>query len=67
MENEYKNKNDEELVKMAESGTNPKVPIAQIEMMRRLKNSTKFSSWVMIILTIVLVIFTAILIWQGIN
>ena len=30
-----------------------------------LNKSTKFSSWMMIILTIILVIFTSILIWQG--
>jgi len=61
--NEYKNKTDDELVSNAWKTTNGRT--ASVEMMRRLKNSINFSSWVMIVLTIFLVIFTAILIWQG--
>lgn len=61
----YKNKTDEELVEEIKSVACGQGP--SVEMMRRLKNSMNFSSWVMIILTIVLVIFTAVLIWQGIE
>ena len=58
-------KTDKELVE------DPKIGVrglmAQLEMMRRLKNSMHFSGWVMIVLTVILVIFTGILIWQGFN
>lgn len=40
---------------------------ATAELIRRLKNSINFSSWAMIILTIILVIFTAVLVWQGLK
>ena len=60
---DFENKKDEELVsdawKIISGRTN------SIEMMRRFKNSNNFSSRVMIVLTIILVIFTSILIWQG--
>ena len=57
--NEFKNKSDDELV------AGSLKPAAAVEMMRRLKNSINFSSWVMIALTVLLVVFTAVLIWQG--
>ena len=58
---EYKDKKDNELVNETLNMSNR----ASVEMMRRLKNSTNFSSWAMITLTIILVVFTGILIWQG--
>lgn len=58
---DYKDKTDDELVSAV---LNVSIrPL--VEMMRRLKNSINFSSLVMIVLTIILVIFTGILIWQG--
>jgi len=62
MNNEYKNKSDDELVAISWKQTTRG---ASVEMMRRLKNSMNFSSGVMVVLTIILVIFTGILIWQG--
>lgn len=59
---DYKKKTDEELVDEPTLSVNTR---ASNEMMRRLKNSTNFSSWVMIALTIILVILTGVLIWQG--
>lgn len=65
------NLTDKELVKQAGehpytiSGT-ARAQSAPVEMMRRLKNSINFSSWAMIALTIILIIFTAVLIWQGV-
>ncbi len=62
MEN-YKDKTDEELVdRTLNTSTKPLT-----EMMFRLKKSIDFSSWAMIVLTIILVIFTGILIWQGVK
>jgi len=62
---DYKNKIDDELV---EGGwKNITRGPSMVEMMRRLKNSMNFSSVVMIILTIILVIFTGVLIWQGLK
>lgn len=58
---DYKKKTDYELV----DETLNTSARASVEMMRRLKNSTDFSSWVMIALTIILVVFTGVLIWQG--
>ncbi len=60
--NEYKNKTDDELVAISWKQTTRG---ASVEMMRRLKNSTDFSSWAMTSLTIILVVFTGVLIWQG--
>ena len=58
---DYKNKTDEALVdetlNLSERST--------VEMMRRLKNSINFTSWVMIGLTIVLIILTVVLIPEG--
>jgi len=67
---DYKNKKDNELVELASEGiigtsSGCKYQGAQLEMMRRLKNSTKASNIIMIILTVVLVVFTGVLIWQG--
>ena len=59
----YKNKTDKELV--ADPDIGARGLMAQVEMMRRLKNSMNFSGWVIIILTVILVIFTGVLIWQG--
>lgn len=58
---EFKNKTDRELV---DETLNVSIR-ASNEMMRRLKNSTIFSSWVMVVLTFVLVILTIVLIYQG--
>ena len=59
----YQDKKDKELVNDSDAAV--RGLSASIEMMRRLKNSTDFSSWVMIGLTFVLVILTLVLIWQG--
>ncbi len=58
---DYKKKTDEELV----DDTLNVSTRAFVEMMRRLKNSTDYSSKVIIILTIILVILTYVLIWRG--
>lgn len=58
---DYKKKTDEQLV----DDTLNISERASVEMMRRLKNSTDYSSRVMIVLTIILVILTLVLIWQG--
>ncbi|MEK7136059.1 MAG: hypothetical protein AAB821_00485 [Patescibacteria group bacterium] len=58
----YKNKSDDELVGEPTLNVNTR---ASNEMMRRLKDSTDYSSRVMIVLTIILIILTGILIWQG--
>jgi len=62
--NTYKDKSDDDLVSDSWETINGRM--ISIEMMRRLKNSINFSSWVIVVLTIILVIFTGILIWQGI-
>lgn len=61
----FQNKTDKELVEDTGSVAHGQGPT--VEMMRRLKNSIDFSSWAMIALTIILIFFTAILIWQGLN
>jgi len=58
---DYKRKTDEELV----DDTLNTSARASVEMMRRLKNATDYSSRVIIVLTVILVILTAVLIWQG--
>ncbi len=60
---EYKNKTDNELVDQTLNTSSR----ASVEMMRRLKNSTDFSSRVVIVLNVILVILTIVLIWQGWN
>jgi len=59
----FQNKTDKELVEDTDIGARGLT--ASVEMMRRLKNSINFSSWVMITLTAILIIFTGVLIWQG--
>ena len=58
---DYKNKTNEQLV----NDTLNVSERASVEMMRRLKNSTDYSSKMMIVLTIILVFLTVVLIWQG--
>lgn len=60
---DFQIKTDKELVEDGDIGA--RGLSAQVEMMRRLKNSNDFSSRTMIVLTVILVIFTAVLIWQG--
>lgn len=59
---DYKKKTDEELADEPTLSVNTR---ASNEMMRRLKNSTDYSSRVMIVLNIILVILTGVLILQG--
>jgi hypothetical protein len=58
---DYKNKTDEELVDETLNVSSR----ALVEMMCRLKNSTDYSSKVMIWLTVILVVLTVVLAWQG--
>ena len=62
---ENQDESDSKLIEYAEGGSGVKFRSAQIKAMLRLKNSMNFSSAVMIILTIILVILTGVLIWQG--
>lgn len=60
---DYKKKTDEELT----DDTLNVSSRASVEMMRQLKNLTDFSSQVMMALTVILVVFTGVLILQGFN
>ena len=54
---------DDELVRLA--GRAQKINEAPVEALLRLKKTIERSNLVMIILTIVLIVFTGVLIWQG--
>ena len=58
-----KEMSDDELVRLA--GRAQKINEAPVEALLRLKKTIERSNLVMIILTIVLIVFTGVLIWQG--